>query len=85
MDFHKIFLSCPVNYTNVSKKVSTMFCFRMFYQDCMAQLGFLMSLMTAYFLLMLAHPSDVDGGNQVSLTHNYSQMQCSLIVMIQRE
>jgi len=38
----------------------------MFYQDCMAQLGFISTLIVAYFLLMLAHPSYVNSQNEVS-------------------
>ena len=40
----------------------------MFYQDCMAQLGFEATLMTAYFVLLLAHPSYVREQNEVGGT-----------------
>ncbi|ROT60764.1 LAT-2, isoform b, partial [Penaeus vannamei] len=51
----------------VASCITTMLLFfatGMFYQDCVAQLGFLATLMAAYFNLMLAHPSTVNADNE---------------------
>ena len=40
--------------------------YRMFYQDCIAQLGFLFCLLLAYLLLLVAHPHYVED-KQVSI------------------
>ncbi|XP_076066282.1 uncharacterized protein LOC143039806 isoform X2 [Oratosquilla oratoria] len=37
----------------------------MFYQDCIAQLGFQACLMSAYFLLLLAHPAKNDASREL--------------------
>ncbi|XP_037798467.1 uncharacterized protein LOC119593586 [Penaeus monodon] len=51
----------------VASCITTMLLFfatGMFYQDCVAQLGFLATVMAAYFNLMLAHPSTVNAENE---------------------
>ncbi|CAL4075427.1 unnamed protein product, partial [Meganyctiphanes norvegica] len=54
-------------FTLVVSCIATMLMFfsaGMFYQDCMAQLGFQATLMAAYFVLLLAHPSYVKEKNE---------------------
>ncbi|XP_042891292.1 uncharacterized protein LOC122265894 isoform X2 [Penaeus japonicus] len=51
----------------VASCITTMLLFfatGMFYQDCVAQLGFLATIMAAYFNLMLAHPTTVNTENE---------------------
>lgn len=38
---------------------------RMFYQDCVAQLGFEATLMVAYLVLMIAYPTSAQTNSQV--------------------